>query len=291
LAVLAVQQIRRMRGGAQGHLMLGADGNAYVVKFQNNPQHLRVLVNELMATKLAAAIGLTAPACDVVEVTEWLVENTADLDVDFGSRRERCRAGHCFGSRLVGGLMPGHLADYLPEEQLSEVRNLEEFAGVLALDKWTCNTNGRQAVFSRKQREKKYTATFIDYGYCFNAGEWVFRDSPLRGVYARNTVYIGVTGWENFEPWLSRIEELKPETIWAIAETVPPEWYDGDVSGFEGLVEQLLKRRSRVRELIEGFRESSREPFPHWGRSRKKMQAEQFAEANWDDKLKSGRIM
>lgn len=291
MAVLAVQQIRRMRGGAQGHLMLGADGNAYVVKFQNNPQHLRVLVNELMATKLAAAIGLTTPACDVVEVTEWLVENTADLDVDFGSRRERCRAGHCFGSRLVGGLMPGHLVDYLPEEQLSEVRNLEEFAGVLALDKWTCNTNGRQAVFSRKQREKKYTATFIDYGYCFNAGEWVFRDSPLRGVYARNTVYVGVIGWESFEPWLSRIEELKPKTIWSIAETVPPEWYDGDVSGFEGLVEQLLKRRSRVRELIDGFRESSREPFPNWGRSREKMQAEQFAEAKWDDRLKSGPIM
>jgi hypothetical protein len=271
--------------------MLGADGNAYVVKFQNNPQHLRVLVNELLATKLAGAIGLTAPACDVVEVTEWLVENTADLDVDFGSRRERCRAGHCFGSRLVGGLMPGHLADYLPEEQLTEVRNLEEFAGALALDKWTCNTNGRQAVFSRKQREKKYTATFIDYGYCFNAGEWVFRDSPLRGVYARNVVYVGVKGWEDFEPWLSRIEELKPETIWAIAETVPPEWYDGDVAGVEGLVEQLLKRRSRVRELIDSFRESSRKPFPNWGRSEKTVRAEQFGEGNWDDKLKSGRIM
>jgi hypothetical protein len=250
--------------------MLGADGNAYVVKFQNNPQHLRVLVNELMATKLAAAIGLTAPACDVVEVTDWLVENTAELDLDLGSRRERCTAGHCFGSRLVGGLMPGHLLDYLPEEHLNEVRNLEEFAGILALDKWTCNTNGRQAVFSRKQREKKYTATFIDYGYCFNAGEWVFRDSPLRGVYGRNAVYRGVTGWENFDPWLSRLETLKPETIWAIAETVPPEWYEGDAAALEAVVEQLVVRRARVRELIDSFRESSREPFPNWGEGRGK---------------------
>ena len=47
MAVLAVQHIRRMRGGAQGQLMLGADGHAYVVKFQNNPQHMRVLANEL----------------------------------------------------------------------------------------------------------------------------------------------------------------------------------------------------------------------------------------------------
>lgn len=288
---MAVQQIRRMRGGAQGQLMLGADGNAYVVKFQNNPQHLKVLANELMATKLAAAIGLTTPACDVVEVTDWLVEKTAELDMDFGARRERCRAGHCFGSRLVGGLMPGHLVDYLPEEQLGEVRNLEEFAGVLALDKWACNTNGRQAVFSRKLREKRYTATFIDYGYCFNAGEWVFRDSPLRGVYARNAVYRGVTGWESFEPWLSGIEELKPEAIWAIAETVPPEWYDGDAAALEALVEQLMKRRARVRELIDEFRESSREPFPNWGRAAEKARAEQFAESKWADELKSGRVM
>jgi hypothetical protein len=291
LAVLAVQHIRRMRGGAQGHLMLGADGDAYVVKFQNNPQHLRVLVNELIATKLAEAIGLTVPKCDVVEVTEWLIENTADLDLDFGARRERCRPGHCFGSRLVGGLMPGHVVDYLPEEQLAEVRNLEEFAGILALDKWTCNTNGRQAVFSRKTRGKVYTANFIDFGYCFNAGEWVYRDSPLRGVYARNLVYKSVTGWESFDPWLSRIESVKPETVWAIAETIPPEWYDGDVSAIEELVEKLLSRRSRVRELIDNFRESSREPFPNWGRSEERLRAELFVEAKWDDELKSGRVM
>ncbi|HTW44615.1 MAG TPA: HipA family kinase [Acidobacteriaceae bacterium] len=291
MAVLAVQHIRKMRGGAQGQLMLGADGHAYVVKFQNNPQHLRVLANELMATKLAIAVGLSAPACDVLEVTDWLIDNTQDLEVDFGSRRERCRAGHCFGSRLVGGLMPGHLLDYLPEEQLAEARNLEEFAGVLALDKWTCNTNGRQAVFTRKQREKRYTATFIDFGYCFNAGGWVFRDSPLRGVYARNAVYAGVTGWDSFEPWLSRIEALEPEAVWSIAETVPPEWYEGDAGAMETMVEHLLRRRSRVRELIDAFRESSREPFPNWGRSKEEVRAGRFVETKWDDDLRIGRLM
>ena len=47
-----------MRGGAQSHLMLASDGNLYVVKFSNNPQHVRVLANELLATRLAAAVGL-----------------------------------------------------------------------------------------------------------------------------------------------------------------------------------------------------------------------------------------
>jgi hypothetical protein len=291
LAVLAVQQIRRMRGGAQGHLMLGDDGNAYVVKFQNNPQHLRVLVNELMATKLAAAIGLNVPPCDVVEVTPWLVENTSELDLDLGPRRERCKPGLSFGSRLVGGLMPGHVMDYLPEEQLVEVRNLEEFGGVLAFDKWTCNTNGRQAVFFRKKKERKYTATFIDYGYCFNAGAWDFKDAPLRGVYARNLVYQSVTGWADFEPWLERIEAIDSAKIWGIAETVPPEWYDGELGALESLVEHLIRRQARVRELIDSFRESSRLPFPNWGKGKEIVQTRQWRELQWVDDGKQGRVM
>ena len=259
--------------------MLGADGKLWVVKFQNNPQHIRVLANELIATRLADAVGLTVPVSDVIEVTEWLVANTSDMLMELGRGAiERCKAGLQFGSQFIGGLMPGQVMDYLPEPQLAEVRNLGEFTGMLVVDKWTGNCNGRQAVFERKARERKYRATFIDQGYCFNAGEWTFPDSPLRGVYARNSVYRGVTGWKSFEPWLSRVEELPPEKLWAVAEAVPPEWYGGDLAEIERLMETLLKRRCRVRELIGEFRDSNREPFPFWGKSVTVAMPKQFAE-------------
>jgi hypothetical protein len=267
LAVLAVQQIRRMRGGAQGQLMLGADGNVYVVKFQNNPQHLRVLANEFLASRLALAAGLSAPVVDLVEVSSWLVDHTPDLEIDLGQTKVKCKPGLQFGSRFVGGLMPGQVVDYLPEEQLAEVRNLAEFAGILALDKWTGNANGRQAVFTRKQSERRYRAVFIDFGYCFHAGEWSFEESPLRGVYYRNDVYREITGWESFEPWLTRMETMAEDTIWAAANEIPPEWYGGDVSEMEALVAKLLDRRSRIRESIEAFRKSDRRPFPKWGKT------------------------
>jgi hypothetical protein len=266
LAVTAVQAIQRMRGGAQSQLMLGADGNLWVVKFQNNPQHRRVLANELIATRLAEAVGLTVPKCDVVEVSEWLVQHSPGMMMDTGrAGQERCAAGLQFGSRFVGGLMPGQVVDYLPEPQLSEVRNLAEFAGMLAVDKWAANCNGRQAVFERKPRERKYRAVFVDQGFCFNAGEWTFPDVTLRGVFARNRVYRDVTGWASFEPWLSRVEGFAAETLWAIAEAVPPEWYGGDVTVIERLMETMLVRRARVRDLIAAFRDSAREPFPNWG--------------------------
>jgi hypothetical protein len=251
--------------------MLGADGNLWVVKFQNNPQHLRVLANEMLATRLAAAAGLTVPETEVVEVSSWLVKNTPELEIDIGSKRVPCDAGLQFGARYVGGLMPGQVVDYLPENQLLEIRNLAEFAGILALDKWTGNVNGRQAVFSRKARERKYSAVFIDQGFCFHAGEWRFEDTPLRGVYPRNMVYREVTGWESFEPWLTRMEKMDASLVWRAAEEIPPEWYGGDLGDLEALVETLLRRRGRIRELIEEFGRSDRKPFPNWAMMGKRL--------------------
>ena len=270
--------------------MLASDGHPYVVKFQNNPQHVRVLANELLATRLAEAVGLSVPACEVVEVTDWLIDHSKDLSVDFGERQERCRGGLQFGSKLIGGLMPGQVVDYLPENHLLETRNLHEFAGMLVIDKWTSNSNGRQAVFYKRPREKRYTATFIDQGYCFNAGEWKLIDAPLRGVYARNLVYRGVTNWDSFEPWLSRVEGLDPQTIWSIAETVPPEWYGGNLSDMEQLIEQILVRRKRIRELITMFRESSRAPFSNWMKAPENHLERQFPEPAWADTIR-GPIM
>ncbi len=261
----ATQHIRRMRGGAQGQLMLAADSKLYVVKFRNNPQHIRVLANEVLASRLALAVGLTAAEPEIVEVSEWLIDNTPEMRIDYGRRHEPCTAGLNYGSRFVGGLMPGQVVDFMPEDELGQVRNLQEFAGILALDKWTGNANGRQAVFVKRPRERRYRAFFIDFGYCFHAGDWKFDDLPLRGVYYRNTVYRNVTGFDSFEPWLTRLETLPPDTIWAAANDIPPDWYGGDMNTLEALVEKLIYRRRRIRELIDDFRRSDRNPFPNWG--------------------------
>jgi len=253
-----------MRGGAQGHLMRCSDGNFYVVKFRNNPQHLRVLANEMLATRLAECAGLPVPMTEVVEVGEWLVEHTPELSIQLAHNTIRCQAGLQFGSRYVVSPLEGQVLDYIPAEMLDRVKNLETFAGMLVLDKWTGNANGRQAAFWRKLRERKYTASFIDQGYCFNAGEWTFPDYPLRGVYARNEVYAGVTGWGSFEPWLSRVEKMEEDVVWRLAGEIPPEWYGGEWDELEKLVRALIGRRGTVRELIAAFRISPRRPFPEW---------------------------
>ena len=264
MPIQAVQHIRRMRGGAQSHLMRCTDGHYYVVKFQNNPQHTRVLVNDWLGTRLAEMVGLPVPATDVVDVHPWLIEHSPELRIELCGRKAMTASGPSFGSRYVVPPTEGEVYDYLPEAMTGRVKNLSTFAGILAFDKWTCNADGRQAAFWKRRGERKFTASFIDQGYCFNAGEWSFPDAPLRGVFGRNDVYASITGWESFEPWLTRIESFPESSLWPLVDQIPSEWYDSAVDELERLLTLLLERRSRVRDLILSFKNSSRDPFPNW---------------------------
>jgi hypothetical protein len=265
--ISAIQHLRPLRGGAQAHLLKASDGACYVTKFQNNPQHIRVLANEMFATNLGLALGLPMPRVEMIEVSDWLIEHTEDLRISLGGAKIPCRSGKQLGSLYVGGESPAMTLDYLPRELLQGVRNLSDFARVLVLDKWACNSDGRQAIFWKARRRQRYSATFIDQGYCFNAGEWTFPDSPLRGAYANNCVYEGVAGWEAFDPALSRAEEMDAQTIWRCAADIPEEWYEGDRDGLDRLVQALHQRRGAIRKLISEFRRSSRNPFPNWRES------------------------
>ena len=73
--ISAIQHLRPLRGGAQAHLLKASDGACYVTKFQNNPQHIRVLANEMLATNLGLALGLPMPRVEVIEVSDWLIEH------------------------------------------------------------------------------------------------------------------------------------------------------------------------------------------------------------------------
>src|SRR5271169_1758797 len=248
---LAVEQVRRMRGGAQSHLMRCSNQAYYVVKFQNNPQGMRILANELLGTRLAARMGLPTPAAAVIEVRESIIAYTEDLVMELGRGRARCHAGLQFGSRYPGSPAETVVYDFLPDEQLREVVNLADFCGMFVFDKWTCNTNGRQAIFFRAKGESRYRAQMIDQGFCFNAGEWNFPDAPLRGLYARHRVYESARGLASFEPWLARIETKMTEAVFdEIYKEIPAEWYDSETEALERMLEHLLRRRKLVRDLI-----------------------------------------
>jgi hypothetical protein len=266
--VFAREVIRRMRGASQPYLLRCADDSSYVVKFQNNPQHVRVLANEMLAGRLALLIGLPVATPAFVEVPPALIRGNPPLELVIGPRRVQCLAGLQFGSRFPGVPSQTLVVDFLPDRLLSKVSNLASvFLGGFVFDKWTCNCNGRQVIFFRSVDEQgpAYTALLIDQGFCFNDGEWSFPDSPIRSLYPRRLVYETVEGFKSFEPFLSRIENLERFQIEECLLDLPEEWCGPEPGQLTRLAEKLYERRRGLRQAIIDAKNSSLKPFPHWG--------------------------
>lgn len=269
--------VRKMRGGAQAHLIGASDGHCYVVKFLNNPQHRRILVNEWIAAVFMDYLGLSAPPVAMVRISEHFLAENPEIYIQMGQERRLPPPGWHFGSRFPGDPARVAVYDFLPDVLLEKVENLAEFAGVLALDKWLGNADARQAVFFRARLRRPmapgesgnsphlgFAAQMVDNGYVFEGPHWRLTDSPLQGLYFRPLVYRSVRGMADFEPWLERIRYFPEEVVDQAVKQIPPGWLEGEGDEFERLLERLLARRKRVPDLIEACRKGRTNPFPAW---------------------------
>jgi hypothetical protein len=270
---LAIEHVRRMRGGSQAHLMRCDDGSYYVVKFQNNPQGAtRTLVNEMFGTRLAARMGICVPEVDLIDVREALVRNTADLRVQLGIGHVPCSAGIQFGSKFPGNPSKVKVYDLGWFEYIDQIENIQDFFGVLVFDKWTGNFDNRQAILISKHNAKPHNsprrvfkAMMIDQGFCFGGNAWDFPDGPRLSLCARREVYKSVRGIEDFEPWLRWLEnDLSLDILYQDAEKVPVEWLSRDQEAWRGLIERLYARRTQLRPLIWSAKNSVPNFFPNW---------------------------
>jgi len=284
----AVQHIRRMRGGTQPHLLRASDGHLYVTKFQNNPCHVRVLANEFLAARLGQWLGLPMPPVEIIEVPQTLIADTPPLHIKDVGMAKPCSSGPQVASRYVGESGTDRVFDSLPATMFHTLLNPQALVSALAFDKWTGNCDRRQAVFTRKGGQGGYHISLIDHHYCFDGGRWSFPDEPLMGTCDETHLYSGVTGWDSFEPILSRIEQIDCAALWSLAQGVPPEWQGHDIQALTRLVEALYQRRLLVRSLILNLRDSSPHLFPNWRNRASKQNRTLVFYPQWEDETNLG---
>lgn len=268
--------LRKMRGGAQAHLVEADDGNFYVVKFKNNPQHRRILINELVAGVFLRYLEISTPESAMIQVVPAFLEAYPDASIRLGAKRFPVEAGWHFGSRFPGHPDRMAIYDYVPDVLLTKVANLTDFLGVLVFDKWVGNADARQAIFYRARLRESavvvrdhvhlgFVALMVDHGYIFNGPHWGFVDSPLNGLYHRPAVYANVRSYDDFQPWLDRVVDFPEEIVDEALRQIPQQWLDeGELEELESLLERLLLRRRRVPELIRACVRGRINPFPNW---------------------------
>lgn len=266
----AAEMIRRLRGGSQPMLMRCRDSEYYVVKFKNNPQGLRVLFNDFLGSQLAMALGLPVATPAIIDVTERLIKLTPEMRIEHERGWVPCKAGTCFGSRYsnfarVKANFPSLYHDFIGRGQYKNLQNFHDFLGMLVFDKWTGNTDNRQVVFFRSDPQLPFSVSMIDQGMCFHGDSWSFPDHPRKSLYAMKEVYEKVTGLENFEPWLNKLEnKINGDLIMKIASQIPTEWYDNNKTALRVLAETLDNRRRSTRLLILKTWKSNLGVFPNW---------------------------
>lgn len=265
-----------MRGGAQSHLIEGKDGHQYVVKFLNNPQHRRILVNEWLSGVLLGHLQIHTPQIKLIQLSEDFIAANPELCIMRGSHRESPMPGLHFGSQLAVNPDRVPIYDFLPSILLAKIANVSDFLGALVFDKWVCNTDSRQAVFFRARAEKGtplkrdgptrtgFFVQMIDHGLAFNGPHWAYQDSPIYGIHFRTSVYDKVRSLDSFEPWLGMVQHLPVEIVYQAWKEIPPTWLDGDEEELSRLLEQLLKRGARVEQLILDTRKHRPATFPNW---------------------------
>jgi len=272
LTVNALCPVRRMRGGAQSYLLTCDDCASYVTKFRDNPQHRRILVNEWLGSAILEHLEITSPAVRMVRITLEFLKTYPDVDIQLRSRVAHVTPGLHFGSRYIGSQRKPMIFDFLPDSMLGKVKNLNEFLGVLAFDKWVGNVDGRQSVFTRSRQDRPdcpsvprrttFIVHMIDNGFIFGGPEWSIRDSPLQGLYFRPEVYRTVSSMRDFAPWLDRIASFSEEVLRQARDQIPSDWLESDEPALDQLLCRLLARRRRVPDLVLACRQAG--IFPRW---------------------------
>lgn len=265
-----------MRGGAQAHLVECDDGGFYVVKFVNNPQHRRILVNEWVASIFLNYLQISTPAVAFVDLPADFLATNPDIHIQLGSRRIGIEPGWHFGSRYPGDPAKVMVYDFIPDLLLEKVANLNEFLGVLVFDKWIGNADARQSIFFRARLQqwspsrgdqplpRGFVAHMMDHGYVFDGPHWTFSDSPLQGLYYRPMVYRKVRKWDDFQPWLDRVVHFPEEIVDKAVKQIPPAWLAGDEAALDALLGKLMTRRKRVPDLVRDSQHGRINPFPEW---------------------------
>ncbi len=272
MPIRATRHIRKMRGGAQGHLLAAEDGGFYVVKAVNNPQGRRVLVNEWIAGVFLKHLQIATPSCALIEITADFLEAVPNLTMQLGTKIFPFEPGWHFGSRYPGDPNVITVFDFVADEQVRQLMNHWEYAAILPFDKWAGNADARQSIFYRARVRAANAAyessglvtQMIDHGFIFEGPAWRFVDAPGHGAYPRSSAYEHVRSYDDLQPWLDRVIHFPEEVFDEALKQIPARWIEGDEDHLHALLERLYKRRKRTPDLVAGLVKAKPALFPNW---------------------------
>jgi hypothetical protein len=116
------------------------------------------------------------------------------------------------------------------------------------LDVWANHQDNRQAVLKGNPEDNTREAFFIDHGQMFGGSNWNFEKKTCFALHLEAAVYTNLWHDEQVTLWISRFQDVVPKLLSKIGDSMPPDWYDGDLSE---LIHWLSDRLTILPELVQ----------------------------------------
>src|ERR1700689_5214068 len=166
--------IQRMQGKSQAAL-IETGGGYFVVKWQQNAQHRRILVNEAVCSELLKRVGVASPGWAWIGVDREFLARNPEIRIDGHGGSIVIEAGWHFGTPATANSHRREAYDSPPSSFLGKVSNPWDFLKIFVFDIWVDNRDRRQAIFFRLP-SRRLEAQMIDNGHTlgFDGTEWNF---------------------------------------------------------------------------------------------------------------------
>lgn len=237
VAATAVKHIKKMETGGSNSQLIECKEGKFVVKFKQNPQGPRVLVNELVSAILATTLLLLCPKAAVVSAAPEFIEMNQAVLSTFSP-------GLHFGSEYLSS-DESRVTSTFDSQTIKQADNFNELAGIMAFDVWTANTDRTLAnLISYENR-----ILMIDHGHNFTAPNWTAQ--TLRAS-VNNSYDWSLKNFVNrdlLNAEIQKISSLDPMAIQTAIDQVPNEW--GLTSDDKNaLLEFLTHRQATIEGLL-----------------------------------------
>lgn len=223
-------------------LVQATDGNAYVVKTQNNRLGTKVLVNEYIALAFSRMMDLCFPPGDVIHFSADFIRSVRRL------RQLRVQPGLHFATRYICH------ARYIRPSHIKAIKNKSRIAGVMLFDHLLHNAdrtlNSKNMILQKET--DGYVFYAIDNSHLFGSGRWQagrlealtdkvkINRRRLYGALLRR--YLRA---EDLLPYSAAFKAITPQQMTALVAGIPTEWLP-QLEDREALLRFFLRRLQYV---------------------------------------------
>lgn len=260
--IYATRYIRTITTGLSKPVVLKAnDNNEYVVKFvTENYSKNKVLINDIICSRLAKKVGIFVPNVEKLYIPEILI------NVDDVLKARGVTEGLHFAS-----LYYKNTVGFLGESLLKNIVKIDQIPKIIAFDLWVGNddraNNPGNLLFTTEQNSRVIA---IDYGNSFNGPDWDSFDlnddiimPPFDGeVYSCLKKYI--IGNNPFDEICNKIEAISYGEIQECIDEVPEPWLFNQLDR-KLILEFLYSRKMGIRPYLNEMQKDG-QYFPLWRR-------------------------